>query len=765
MALSVARAFSNPDMEPFGISQDFASSAETCSNTTTLYNKFLSLDNTGKHTRDTEETKAECGSELQTFDSVSDISSTVSKSMEEPQSEKVLNNEFNIDDNIREQPPEPHYDERSSDNEISFEPALSREDDVIIMTMTMTSVDSQMPKTSTPKNRLPSPTKKMLMNANVCNGFSSSSPSPRITSRTPSPSKFKKLETLPAGNQENTSASGAINVFNGRTTTPGKPNIQVKPSTNGNSEKSSKPVAIPNKATPVESDVANKSQSIQKGATGSKISKPPARMGRSSSSPPKPSTTKSGQTESIPGPNSSVATTTAATTRSASPSLVKKSATTSGSPLPRVASLQAGKAKGPTQQPVSVVKDRKSTPLRSPSPGSKSFSSSAVNSRAPRPSKNPVLAERRANAAATSLPTSFKASVASTSSKNSSERSEPSAKDNVAPSLQNEILIRPSDWNSSEKCMKADYYYDERLKMAWEKGVISIMSSLLSKEDETTLQGLSSYCKTSKVKLAITESFQRQKTTICVLPVAPTLSVSTLDPTTVNTVADRRSLRAMEAMLHGVPIVTPDWISACHRESKIIMPTTSMFIRSLPSKTLPVASESSADFGVAFLAAAIDASRGKYKPLSNVSIYLCGFSARKQGEVSALLRDAGAREVLTKSPAAVDRLQNLRNTASYDQKLIFLCNDTNVVISPELEQQIKEFCKHSSFTRGQVSFVNTNWLYDSITCGAAVDLKRETDSYKPTGGKGLELHNVIQRYCDIADGNPEAISPTLDAKG
>lgn len=219
----------------------------------------------------------------------------------------------------------------------------------------------------------------------------------------------------------------------------------------------------------------------------------------------------------------------------------------------------------------------------------------------------------------------------------------------------------------------------------------------------------------------------------------------------------------MEAMLHGVPIVTPEWILSCKNEKKISIPTTSMFIRSLPSKTLPSTGESTVDYGVAFLAAAIDASRGKYKPLSNVSIYLCGFSARKQGEVSALLRDAGAREVLTKSPAAIDRLQNLQQIPSRDQKIVFLCNDTNVVISPELEHRIKDFCKHSNFSRGQLDFVNTNWLYDSITCGEAVDLKHGIDGYKPSGGKGLELHNWIQRYIDNMTVIAAANIPALDA--
>jgi hypothetical protein len=219
----------------------------------------------------------------------------------------------------------------------------------------------------------------------------------------------------------------------------------------------------------------------------------------------------------------------------------------------------------------------------------------------------------------------------------------------------------------------------------------------------------------------------------------------------------------MEAMLHGVPLVTTEWIVACKKEKKIIMPTTSMFIRSLPSKTLPSITESTTDFGVAFLAAAIDSSRGKYKPLSNVSIYLCGFSARRLGEVSALLRDAGAREVLTKSAAAVDRLQNLRQNSSCDQKLAFLCNDTNVVVSLELEQNVKEFCKDSNFSRGQLAFVNANWLYDSITCGESVDLKLEINGYKPTGGKGLELHDWIQRYTSRMTGKAAENTLNTDA--
>lgn len=514
-------------MEPFGIiNEDTAPSGETCNTTTTLYNKFLSLDD--KNTKHMEDTEDQDGSELQRIDSVSDISTIASNAMEEPHMEEphmeepqmkeshmdephtdepqsqqvaISSSETNTDDNVREQPPESQYDDRSSENEISFEPALSREEDVLIMTMTMTSVDSQVPKTSTPKNRLPSPTKKMLMNSNIINGFSSSSPSSRITPKN-SPGTGKKGETMQSPKHANTSVSGIINIFNGRIATPTHPNQQIKTVGSLSNEKSSKTVKSPSKSTRTENNEVSNSQgtpkAVTKAAPASKFSKPSTKTRTLSSSPPKSSTSNTDKMECKTGNRISA---TAATTTPA------RSLTSS---LPRVASLQATKSRVPNQQPASGVKIRNSVPS---SPSSRSVSTT-LNSRVARPTKNPVLAERRANASATSLPTSFKASVSTGNYKNSSITGLASKDKNVAD-IQSLITIKASDWNSSEKCMKADKYYSQRLQMAWDKGLVSIMSSLLTSEDEKMLQELSSYCKTSKgkyltirvISLQIVESF------------------------------------------------------------------------------------------------------------------------------------------------------------------------------------------------------------------------------------------------------------------
>jgi BRCA1 C Terminus (BRCT) domain len=221
----------------------------------------------------------------------------------------------------------------------------------------------------------------------------------------------------------------------------------------------------------------------------------------------------------------------------------------------------------------------------------------------------------------------------------------------------------------------------------------------------------------------------------------------------VNTVANRRSKKAMEAMLHGIPLVSPEWITAClHNNNVPVIPAASMYIRSLPSKSFVGdcgdASTLGTDYGIAFTSAALDVSKSKYKPLGLSSlafVYTAGFSAVKQGEISELLRDSGVKEIITKSTDAINHIKK-RSDFGKDVKFVFLCNDTNVTtITSDLEELTKEFSKKNK--KGTVWIVNSYWLYDSITCGVALftESSWNNESYKPVGGKGLEFWNIIRK--------------------
>jgi hypothetical protein len=199
-----------------------------------------------------------------------------------------------------------------------------------------------------------------------------------------------------------------------------------------------------------------------------------------------------------------------------------------------------------------------------------------------------------------------------------------------------------------------------------------------------------------------------------------------------NVIAERRSFKAMQAALRGIPIVTPSWISACLDAKKVVAPESNHYIRSLPTKTK--SAEESQNFGVAFRAATIDydigPDSGKHAPLCNAFVYLCGFSTKKEGDFGLLCREAGAKEVTTNKSVALSKAKNLTN--SPECKFVLLCDNSNVRISDRLEREIRK-------NKDQVLVVNSHWLFDSISCGMALPSHQ---AYKPQGEKTAELWQV-----------------------
>jgi hypothetical protein len=210
----------------------------------------------------------------------------------------------------------------------------------------------------------------------------------------------------------------------------------------------------------------------------------------------------------------------------------------------------------------------------------------------------------------------------------------------------------------------------------------------------------------------LTESFNSEKTTLCVISVDPRANGS-------NLIAGMRTLKAMQAAMAGVPLVSPAWITSFRDSNRFVLPERSMFVRTLPSKT--TREDQIMDFGVAAIAAAIRSSRvqeatNQFKILTDVSVYLCG---RFETTITKLLREAGA-EVLTASKTVA------KLSADGDPKLILLCSDNDCKIPDSVESKVK-------IHKSQVQVVNVDWLFDSISCGSVL----AASAYEPNQAKEL----------------------------
>jgi hypothetical protein len=182
-------------------------------------------------------------------------------------------------------------------------------------------------------------------------------------------------------------------------------------------------------------------------------------------------------------------------------------------------------------------------------------------------------------------------------------------------------------------------------------------------------------------------------------------------------VAAKRTLIVMQAALAGVPLVSPAWVTSCGKSNQFVLPDSSMYVRTLPTKT--TRKSLIMDFGVSAIAATIRSSRlqvatFQFKVLNNVSVYLCG---RFETTITTLLGEAGAK-VLTASKTVA------KLSAGGDPKVVLLCSDNDCKIPERVESQVK-------IHKSQVHVVNTDWLFDSISCGSVLT----AGAYEPKGKK------------------------------
>jgi hypothetical protein len=199
-----------------------------------------------------------------------------------------------------------------------------------------------------------------------------------------------------------------------------------------------------------------------------------------------------------------------------------------------------------------------------------------------------------------------------------------------------------------------------------------------------------------------------------------------------------RTLKAMRAAINGVPIVSSEWIQACGQQNEIVVPTSSMFIRSLPTKTDELEKNGAALFGVASLAADYQRASSpgkKMLPLANSFVHLCGpFSPKKRSDIQLLAKEAGAK-VLASPSDAISKLKTLTATGSNDSQVIWLCDDSSLNAVPiTMEQEAKTVLQgHDS--KGSLLVVNSSWLFDTITCGSTVP----PHAFEPFSPRAKEL--------------------------
>ena len=221
------------------------------------------------------------------------------------------------------------------------------------------------------------------------------------------------------------------------------------------------------------------------------------------------------------------------------------------------------------------------------------------------------------------------------------------------------------------------------------------------------------------MKVKTTETFHANQTTLVIMPIDPQSNQR-------NPASRTRTLKAMRGMLAGVPIVNTAWISASLDKGKAVMPSSEMFIRTVPAKkTDPRINDS---LGAALCAARIQQSRTlpQYNlelPLSNAHVLLCGQYNSAEGsprkaDVLLLLRESGAT-ILQSAGAAMKKLRTIGDNES--SKIVLLCDECQTNehcgISDGLAKEIMAaFERHHK----RVLVVSSAWLFDSISCGGMV---------------------------------------------
>jgi len=286
--------------------------------------------------------------------------------------------------------------------------------------------------------------------------------------------------------------------------------------------------------------------------------------------------------------------------------------------------------------------------------------------------------------------------------------------------------------STNEICALANSHYRRRVQSALESSVVTVVASTLTEKDKAALKSL---CKISResgnVQLKVSDVFHANKTALCLVPAMSTKD----DPS--NLVGQCRTLKAMRSAIAGVPLVSSSWIQACRDANKIVLPSDSMWVRSLPLRSSVEENVAASQYGLSKIAA--QATYRANQILRNTTVQLCGaFSRPPKADMHILLREAGATLSL-QTTSTVAAMKNL--DATPDRKLVLICDDACTAISEAIQRHVKAALQddNQQQMKHQVLVVNPQWLFDSIVIGKPMSGR----AYPPAKKQPLDLWQLL----------------------
>lgn len=251
------------------------------------------------------------------------------------------------------------------------------------------------------------------------------------------------------------------------------------------------------------------------------------------------------------------------------------------------------------------------------------------------------------------------------------------------------------------------------------------------------------------VNLKVMKDFHPDKTQLCITAACATASTPKAGESLINVVSKSRTLKVMRSALAGIPILTPQWMESCLKDDRMVAPSGTMCIRTLPRKrqgASAIAVDATEGFGVAKYAAAFQkATRSDSSSLlSGISVLLCGNSAGSTmtKDLRVLLQQAGATVVGSASMAnrlMADAMSEDDSAVRTKSTFVFLCDDSSMNkgcgISDALFRQAKALI---AVEQDSVMCVHFNWLFDSISCATPMT----AEAYEPLSPRSKELWNL-----------------------
>lgn len=303
-----------------------------------------------------------------------------------------------------------------------------------------------------------------------------------------------------------------------------------------------------------------------------------------------------------------------------------------------------------------------------------------------------------------------------------------------------QVEVKLPELSNDMKCMLANDRYQALIDASVKKGLLNVVVSSLPEEEQTILDVLVGDSKNqggthlfhlncvlvkamivltfpfqSAVKLKIQDVFNPKTTNLIIMPSENKEETG---------LARVRTLKAMRASLAGTPLVTPEWISLCRSNGKVVAPDSTMFIHSLPTKTNDLGDSL---YGTALVAARLQQVENgtlpkdsDILPLKHAIVNVCGpFVRPPKADVQLLVRESGA--TLQPSIAATIKLLKSASFEFDGQVVAFLCDDTSdnaqcgitVAQARDIELAIRAY-------PGRVVVVNAHWLFDVVTCGKQI---------------------------------------------